>query len=751
MARTKIAAVRGSTTVLELDGGLTGSWQAFSGGVLPSAFQGDLFAFPDSNIIFASLSGGGISHYNGTIWVAGTGSTPHQPPKIWGPNATNVWAADLSGLHFYNGTTWASVYTFLSSAGAWTNIHGTSTSDVWFVKAGSGGVDNIVRFDGSTYSNERPGGGGQTWQQKLVADIPGAFDRFRSVYAVSSTEVYFGAHKGLEGFDSHIYKWDGVNFTLHILLDWGVTPRGGGASGGNAMSISDMFVEGSSIYFSVNGAHLYKEPKDGSGGVPTVPLHSANNSNSRDEKMAHIPGTTLEIVRGSGDGASRGELWHTSNESTWVERGAGFLNYEGVAFFNPTPDTSGPVVDTNSPTGTGAALNGNISFSTKEVGGIGVDTATINVTVDDGTTVFNAIVNGVFQSGWDGVASAITANAFNGFDVVIDPVGNLVELLLHTVDVNVDDLLGNSTNFNWTFTTETDSASYSFTVEQITTLLSVTPIDYEIVRAVFTADMIATDPLAANDALNPSNYTFTGGFRTIEAKSVTAVSATTYDVTVDEMTNAASYLCVVSRNLSDTVGATIQDALDAGNTTADRSNFTGLGERPRITNVTNPSPGILLVEFSEIMLSDESLNSVSSYLVTGTGTAKALHVTSVTPSSREPTSVSLAFIGGGSLYSMSAFGLMDPAGNLVEPTSTFLFEVGSPSEDELLTGDQLFFETDLGAIQLQFNEFSARRIEDLMILRASSIGHEEQFRQIATALKDSGINRDETKLKLFKE
>jgi hypothetical protein len=114
-------------------------------------------------------------------------------------------------------------------------------------------------------------------------------------------------------------------------------------------------------------------------------------------------------------------------------------------------DYAAPVIDTNAPTGTGVAKEADVSFSTKDVGGAGIDSATINVVID----TVDAIINGVFQTGFDGVNSDISANAFNGYDVVIDKTTDWGEFATVDVTVDCDDLEGNSaTQLNWNFQVE---------------------------------------------------------------------------------------------------------------------------------------------------------------------------------------------------------------------------------------------------------------------------------------------------------
>lgn len=112
-------------------------------------------------------------------------------------------------------------------------------------------------------------------------------------------------------------------------------------------------------------------------------------------------------------------------------------------------DYLNPSIDTNAPTGTGVVESSDITFSTKdESGGSGIDSATINATVD-GTP---AITSGAFQAGFTG---SIIGNAFNGYDVVITPDVDLDSGASYGVSVSVDDLDGNSAiPLVWYFTVQ---------------------------------------------------------------------------------------------------------------------------------------------------------------------------------------------------------------------------------------------------------------------------------------------------------
>lgn len=107
-----------------------------------------------------------------------------------------------------------------------------------------------------------------------------------------------------------------------------------------------------------------------------------------------------------------------------------------------------PVIDTNSPTGTGVDKQALIAFSTKDVGGSGVVQSSIQVTVQG----IGAVVNGLFQPGFQGVSSAITANGSNGYDVVVDREADHPSSGTVNVSASAQDVEGNTGVLSWSFT-----------------------------------------------------------------------------------------------------------------------------------------------------------------------------------------------------------------------------------------------------------------------------------------------------------
>jgi hypothetical protein len=275
------------------------------------------------------------------------------------------------------------------------------------------------------------------------------------------------------------------------------------------------------------------------------------------------------------------------------------------------------------------------------------------------------------------------------------------------------------------------------------TTISAVATGYYVVRVTFTTDMKRTDPLALDDATNPGNYQFTGGYRVINAKSVSVVAANIFDVTVDEMQNLASYNLEASSLLVDDSGTPI-----AGTT----ASFSGFGELPKLISATNVSKGVIHADFSEAMATGRGLATAANYTISPVGNSKPVIVESINISKSIPTRAELRILGGGSPYLLTVTGVYDEAGNPIDPTrNSILFDISNPKGDELFEGEKVYFDTDLGVIELGYSELTSRHIEDLAILRAQSIAQETQFDLISDSIEESGVDRDDTRLNLFKK
>lgn len=186
---------------------------------------------------------------------------------------------------------------------------------------------------------------------------------------------------------------------------------------------------------------------------------------------------------------------------------------------------------------TGNSVDTHITFEVFDTTGDVLDASTLNVTVDG----VAAIVGGVAQVGFDGPDSAITGDATNVLRVVIDPTTDFDSEAIVVVVVSVTNSGG----------TPTLDETYVFKIQDVTApkLLAALATDHMTVRVEFDEAMTAEDADAANDALNPANYTFTTSTQPavpIEAVSVTQVTDAVYDITLDiEMTPNAAYTVTV--------------------------------------------------------------------------------------------------------------------------------------------------------------------------------------------------------------
>lgn len=113
-------------------------------------------------------------------------------------------------------------------------------------------------------------------------------------------------------------------------------------------------------------------------------------------------------------------------------------------------DYIAPQIEAQYPTGVGVDENALVSFRLTDTGESGVDPDTINVVINGQA----AISAGVFIDGWDGTSSVITANGFDGFDVVVDKTDQWDTFEWYTVNVTARDYSNNLLTANWTFQSE---------------------------------------------------------------------------------------------------------------------------------------------------------------------------------------------------------------------------------------------------------------------------------------------------------
>lgn len=131
------------------------------------------------------------------------------------------------------------------------------------------------------------------------------------------------------------------------------------------------------------------------------------------------------------------------------------LNHLDTSYTFQVSDSTEPVIEDEFPLGENIAPSTHISFSCWD--NILVVQSSIQATV--GTEV--AIENGVFQVGWNGPASSIVANLFNGWDVVIDKETDIPYGTEVVVRVSVADLTGVPVTSTWTFLVNVDPTCFT--------------------------------------------------------------------------------------------------------------------------------------------------------------------------------------------------------------------------------------------------------------------------------------------------
>lgn len=405
-----------------------------------------------------------------------------------------------------------------------------------------------------------------------------------------------------------------------------------------------------------------------------------------------------------------------------------------------TADILGPIVTPVAPLASepGIVLTSTVELEIEDE--TFLNQSSIKVYLDRGSGEELSYDGGVFQPGFDDVLSAVVQTTTTA-TITIDPTTSFPGTATITVRAEGIDISGNPVQL---------PDSYTFSTEEIVELVSATPLDFERIRIVYTSDMtIGTGPASAAD---PDNYTITGSTGPLEIVSITALNNNIFDVYVTEMRDGTDYTIIADGTVASISGTvTVADSIIA-NPDADRASFVGIADLPKLLEVTQVSAGVLNVDFSEAMQIDAALEAIETYQVTALS-GSPLFITGVTTSTTLPTRVVLTYEGGSSagVYRMTVTGVGDLVGNLIDPTyNSVVFKLALAIEDELFTGEQYYFDTDLGAISLKLNTISTRKIEDLVILRAQSVGYAAQFQLISNSLKYAGVNRDDQKLNLFK-
>ena len=144
-------------------------------------------------------------------------------------------------------------------------------------------------------------------------------------------------------------------------------------------------------------------------------------------------------------------------------------------------------------------------------------------------------------------------------------------------------------------------------------------IDGTTVRVFFDQDMKRSNPIGANDATNPSNYTFSGDGVPVTAVSCAIVQnfPTYIDVTLNrEMTG--------NSNMSVEVNANVESSRNVPMSSDRSAAFSGFGERPSVDAATAVDGVIIEVTFNEAMnttdLAQESNYDIDESLGAGVAT-----------------------------------------------------------------------------------------------------------------------------------
>jgi hypothetical protein len=263
--------------------------------------------------------------------------------------------------------------------------------------------------------------------------------------------------------------------------------------------------------------------------------------------------------------------------------------------------------------------------------------------------------------------------------------------------------------------------------------------------------MRRTSRTGYDDVTNPLNYHIKSGVSVLTVLGVNIFSETVFDLGVTGMLNGAEYLLTVDERVETDDGRPFLEEL-AFNPNANKATFTGLALVPQIVRITNPADGFLKIVFNKTMTLNDAIERASNYQLEPVERGKRAATTiRIVIAEETPNELLLQFEGGagGSYYLTATGGIIDLYGNELDP-GPYLFDIVNPGVDELFVDNRYFIDTVFGTIQFMVNPLSTRRIDDLTFLRTMDKGYERQFQNIYNSLQRSGINRDETRLKIFK-
>ncbi|HYH79312.1 MAG TPA: hypothetical protein VEX86_05935 [Longimicrobium sp.] len=212
-------------------------------------------------------------------------ATPDQGGNrsLWGSSATNVYAANNTGILRYDGTAWSHV-----EAVRWRgmyDVYGTSASNVWAV--GENGM--ILRFNGTAWTAWRFDGTTVAPYDLNTWELPGENVSLRSVFPIPGTSLI-----GIVGDGGTALVYDGSSFST-----WSVYNTGDGADITHVWGTS---------YFN-----LYVTTDDG--------------------RLQRFDGNDLSTVSGVTAPGGMKSVWGTASNNVYAVGGGGMLwRYNGSSW-----------------------------------------------------------------------------------------------------------------------------------------------------------------------------------------------------------------------------------------------------------------------------------------------------------------------------------------------------------------------------------------------------------------------------------
>lgn len=137
---------------------------------------------------------------------------------LWGTSASNMFAANYTGILRYNGTSWSQV-----AAARWRTMNdvvGLSASNVWAV--GDNGI--MLRFDGTNWTGWRYDGSTVSSYNLNTWALPGARIKLRALWAFSPFIVAVGDDGNAIYHDGTSWTKVTTGITADITDVWGSSP-----------------------------------------------------------------------------------------------------------------------------------------------------------------------------------------------------------------------------------------------------------------------------------------------------------------------------------------------------------------------------------------------------------------------------------------------------------------------------------------------------------------------------------------------